>query len=427
MKSIKFKLVLLSIVITLVQMRPVFAQHTYTPGDFQWSYGSVASTCDNDGRLIYTIIDKITGDTLNFVGGQCELPDGARIEGASFQYLEAESSSESFYSSQSSVTTASIAPGVYKMKWSAQLYNAGSNLPVAIGTSDVTQVEVENNYTPSVLNMVGQSTAENSEMYGGRPSLPGKKTGRIQFQVTDANFPLHFVITDSGNGTVLDTVMHEAMYSGTEAHRYDFATYYTFDSLAAGSYSLLLEDGCQHANPVYAFDIREVRAPILTDIYFGTGAPSYRDSNTFYFYSARLSVDADVWDYLSSAYSEYLQYRVCYGDLDTSAWKPFPIYYNQLYRNSDYSYNTNYDIYDTIHSLSSYCSLYGKYLTFQYRCTLPGQEDTITRYTYILGKYYGSIDTYDSISYNQNNVVYNACSYHIPEVHEYTARNSFSY
>ena len=203
----KYNCLIFSIVIMimlLVQVNRAFAQHTYTAADFQWSYSSVASTCDNNGRIVYNVVDKITGDTLNFVGGQCLLPDGARIEGASFQYQEVGSSNESFYSSSSSVTTASIAPGLYKVKWSAQLYNAGSNLPVAIGTPDITQVEVENYYSPSVLNLVGQSIAESSEMYGGRPSLPGKSTGRIQFQVTNANFPLHFVINNSRNETVLD-------------------------------------------------------------------------------------------------------------------------------------------------------------------------------------------------------------------------------
>ena len=210
------------------------------------------------------------------------------------------------------------------------MYNVGESVPVAIGIDTTDLVEVKNAYHPSILNLVGQSTAESSVMYGGRPSLPGQSTGRVQFQVSNANFPLHFTITDSENETVFETVMSGPMYSGNDAHRYDFATYYTFDSLAAGNYSLLMEDGCGRSNPSYAFDIREVRAPILTEIHFDNDPPTYRDSNVVHFYSARLSVDADVWDYLYGAYQGYLQYRVCYGDIDTSNWKPFPIDLNQL-------------------------------------------------------------------------------------------------
>lgn len=435
-QSRKFKHLIFSVismVLMLAGMYPVMAQTPYTADDFRWEYSADASTCENNGRIICLVINTVTGDTLNFVqganpsdGGVCEMPDGTRFELGSFQF-RVEGSTEDFMSSPTSTTTASFAPGVYEVKWSAQMYNVGEVVPVPIGVSTTTLVEVQNAYLPSTLNLVGQAIAENSEMYGGRPSLPGQNTGRIQFQVSNPNFPLHFVITDSQNDIVLDKVLNGPMYSGTDAHRYDFATYYTFDSLAVGSYSLLLEDGCQKTNPKYAFDIRAVRAPMLTDIHFGASAPNYTDSNIVHFYSARLSVDADVWDYLESAYRGFLQYRVCYGDIDTSDWKPFPIIFDQLTRNSDYSYYVNYTIYDTAHNMSSYCPLYGKYLTFQYRCTLPGQTDTITRYTQILEKFEPSVSTYDSVRYNQNEVVYDACSYRIPSVHEYTAKNRYSY
>lgn len=434
----KFKHLIFSVIsmaLMLAGMYPVMAQSPYghTADDFRWEYSTDASTCENNGRIICLVINTVTGDTLNFVqganpsdGGVCEMPDGTRFELGSFQF-RVEGSTEDFMSSPTSTTTASFAPGVYEVKWSAQMYNVGEIVPVPIGVSTTTLVEVQNAYLPSTLNLVGQAIAENSEMYGGRPSLPGQNTGRIQFQVSNPNFPLHFVITDSQNDIVLDKVLNGPMYSGTDAHRYDFATYYTFDSLAVGSYSLLLEDGCQKTNPKYAFDIRAVRAPMLTDIHFSASAPNYTDSNIVHFYSARLSVDADVWDYLESAYRGFLQYRVCYGDIDTSDWKPFPIIFDQLTRNSDYSYYVNYTIYDTAHNMSSYCPLYGKYLTFQYRSTLPGQTDTITRYTQILEKYWAAIETYDSVRYNQNEVVYDACSYRIPSVHEYTAKNRYSY
>ena len=258
----------------LTGMQPAFAQVHYTAADFRWEYSSDSSSCENNGRLIYTVINNVTGDTLNFINGVCEMPDGTHFELGSFQFRK-EGSTESFMSSPSSTTSASFAPGVYEVKWSAQMYNVGELVPVAIGTDVTDLVEVKNAYLPSILNLVGQSTAENSVMYGGRPALPGQNTGRIQFQVSNANSPLHFTITDSENGIVLDTQMDGPMYSGHDAHRYDFATYYTFDNLAAGSYSLLMEDGCGQSNPSYAFEIREVRAPIMTDISFrGSSPPS---------------------------------------------------------------------------------------------------------------------------------------------------------
>lgn len=260
MRSFRLVKTAMMMFMVLAGMQPAFAQVHYTPGDFRWEYSSDSSSCENNGRLIYTVINNVTGDTLNFIGGVCDMPDGTHFELGSFQFRQ-EGSTEAFMSSTTSTTSASFAPGVYEVKWSAQMYNVGESVPVAIGTDVTALVEVKNAYHASILNLVGQATAENSVMYGGRPSIPGQSKGRVQFQVTDANFPLHFTITDSENQVILDTEMDGPMYSGHDAHRYDFATYYTFDNLAAGNYSLLMEDGCGKTNPSYAFEIREVNAP----------------------------------------------------------------------------------------------------------------------------------------------------------------------
>ena len=225
--------------------------------------------------------------------------------------------------------------GTYIVGVEAQCALQGAGYTGLVAQETIT---IKNYYTTPIVNVLG-NIAENAVSYGNRPSFPCEATGRIQLHITGGNFPyiIRLVNTDLNETVRIDTI-ETYQNNGLYDDRADYRYYYTFDSLPSGNYRFYFNDACgfRDTAPSLIHTIEDVQIPMLYSMsIYGYGNNYYTSSgnirvafNWFYFSLG------DNKDYLYDKYKENLQYRVCYGSLDTSNWKPFPM--QNLHLNDNY-------------------------------------------------------------------------------------------
>ena len=231
------------------------------------------------------------------------------------------------------------------------------------------------------------------EYSGNRNTLPCVSLGRLQLKLQNGNFP-YTVDLINGNDTVRHVVFHERQNHGTDSIYADFRDYYTFDSLAAGTYRVVVQDACSYT--IVMHHTVETTTVYPQDLYYFRALDNYSDSNivrfTIYFYQT-----AQVYNYDHDVLENTFQYRFINpsgsGQHDTTAWMPIN------WQTVNYMYEGLYN--DTVASAHSYCDIYDQPITFQVRdlCGLDTFSLTITL-TAPLTEYYSSemFNSYNSLT-----------------------------
>ena len=75
-------------------------------------------------------------------------------------------------------------------------------------------------------------------------------TGRVQLRITGGQFPYVVAVI---NSNTLDTlridVFQDHQHSGTDSLKSDYLDYYSIDSLSAGRWKFIVENGCGEGVP----------------------------------------------------------------------------------------------------------------------------------------------------------------------------------
>lgn len=400
--------------------------HVNAQGNCPWNVrmNVIEATCLNNGGIEFFLLTD-NGDTIAIdIENKRPVDQSINLSEIKFYYqsLTNMEDTTTYYSPNPRIF---LKPGSYRVGVQAQCYNGGDGSSAYTPLSFNRTIEVTGSYmVPSVSILANIAT--NRWSSGNRPTIPGQSTGRIQLMITDGSMPYTLVMVNANTQDTIETrtiTQHE--HSGWDRGSADYMDYYTFDSLPAATYRFYFSDDCDVRDTAISltWTVEDAQAPMLMDMHFNATSINYTnygtiysDSNIVNFHSLHLS-EGDVMDYLYDAYAQHLQYRVCYGTADTSEWKTFPI--NNLNQLNDKSYNLNNTLYDTAHHMRRYCDFLGQSLTFQYRNTFPGQEDTINFYTNPIENRieYSHIYAEDV---NYTGTWYDSCTYHIPGVHRYT-------
>ncbi len=198
------------------------------------------------------------------------------------------------------------------------------------------------------------------ERYGNRPSAACGNRGRLQMKLTSGKFPYTVVFTNAQQDTVRYVVFDQPQHNGTDSLYADYKDYYTFDSLAAGTYRIEAFDACSYTQVFHhTVEMNDVQVSYLN---FKT-TPTYTyDSNTVRF-AIQFSCPITVRNYDYDYYQTIFQYRFIHnsesGQPDTTLWRPIDgssvaNIYNGVYC-------------DTLDFASNYCDLYGHTFRFEVR------------------------------------------------------------
>ena len=287
--------------------------------------------------------------------------------------------------------------------------------------------------TPSISPMANIAT--DSIMYGNRPTLPCLNTGRVQLNITGGSFPYTIkIVNEATDDTIRTVVFNGPQYTGSNSNNYNYVNYFSFDSLAKGSYRFYFTDGCSF-NYNVAMDVRDLEIPVIevdkAKIYAGLGnsSSSYNlsptDSNKILF---RFFFKGESYNYYYKELANILQYRfindIAGGTSYTSPWYPFPLDKAA----SDYYYLNSAEIYiiDTVKTVNQYCALYNQNILWEGRSTSCSSTTNYSK-TFRLDRTYSPCGhDYNTKTTHLSEVHYDACQFtandlvHIPNWHFYT-------
>ncbi len=88
-----------------------------------------------------------------------------------------------------------------------------------------------------------QSLGSPSTLYGTRPTLNCKPTGRIQLEIMQGKFPYSVQIYKDGQLFRTD-VFNAHLHSGDDPHAEDYRDYYDLNGLGKGNYTFIVSDAC---------------------------------------------------------------------------------------------------------------------------------------------------------------------------------------
>ena len=376
----------------------------------------------DDGGVQFALLDDNGNEiAIDVVNGK-PVDDSFDLSVIKF-YYRAANDTTTYYSTNPRLYMQS---GTYTVGAQAQCYMGGAG-EGAFRTLDTNcQVTIYGSYTvPEIFVLANIATSSRSS--GNRPTLPCGATGRIQLKITGGSFPYTVKLFDAHSSTLVrEVVFTSRQSSGIDPNMANYRDYYTIDDLEAGDYHIEFTDACdfQSTASSLSWTVEDVNPPMLTDAYMYTyNWDNLSSYNTIRFYQAYFT-EGDMADYLQDMYAEHLQYRVCYGTVDTSDWKPFPL--QNLRQRNDKTYELNEHFFDSAPHVTKYCQLNNQILTLQFRNNFCNQDTIINRYT---GKFKTS-DGDDSYSMwysyqhaedvDYSGTWYDSCTYHIPSVRDYT-------
>lgn len=285
---------------------------------------------------------------------------------ANLQYHYKNQLYNSVFYSDSHVLT--MDAGTYDIGVSGQvMVQTGSgHVPVMVDTTlhGITLASSYNPFSASVLAMTaGNGYMMNGTMRdrcGNRPAAPCADRGRVQMKLMAGRFPYTVLIINAQQDTIRREVFHQRQHNGTDSLYADYKDYYTFDSLAAGTYRIVAYDACSYSLVLYhTVPLNDVRVNYLC---FRNVPPNSSDSNTVRF-AVQFNTPMSVCNYDYSYYESIFQYRFIHpdgsGQTDTSSWHPV------VGSSLSNLYNGMYC--DTLDFAGRYCDLYGSTVRFEVR------------------------------------------------------------
>ena len=382
----------------------------------------IDATCLNNGGVQFTLLDDNNNEIAIDVANGKPFDDSFDLSVIKF-YYRAANDTTTYYSTNPRLYMSS---GTYTVGAQAQCYMGGVG-EGAFRTLDTNcQVTIYGSYTvPEIFVLANIATSSRS--CGNRPTLPCGATGRIQLKITGGSFPYTVRLYDAHtNALVREVVYNNHQSAGRDQSMANYQDYYTIDNLEAGDYYIDFTDACDFhsAASSLSWTVEDVNPPMLTEVRMYTYNPNNQTAyNELSFYYAKFT-EGEMADYLMDMYAEHLQYRVCYGTVDTSEWKSFPL--QNLQQRNDKTYEMNQWFYDAAPHVTRYCQLNDQVLTFQFRNSFCHQDTIISRYSGRLrvsngnesySMWYGSEHAED-VDYS--GTWYDSCTYHIPSIRNYT-------
>ena len=217
-----------------------------------------------------------------------------------------------------------------------------------------------NHFEASILSGIAGADYRNRERCGIRGSFECGDVGRIQLKLRYGNFPYHIQIYDENNQLVRDRYFYQREHNGTDSTYADYFDFYTFDSLAAGDYTITASDSCDYTIQLSA------NVPLKkVNYYYGQYNYSCNtncsDTTTlsisFYIYH---SWNQTIYNYDHPYLDSLVQYRFINPGNDTTRWYEIP--------GSRFGSGTNgnsYSMIDTLSAISRYCDLYNDTVTLE--------------------------------------------------------------
>lgn len=239
-------------------------------------------------------------------------------------------------------------------------------VPVLVDTT-LYGIVLTSTYSPLTASLLA-SIAENDvffnnnrrERCGNRSSFACDSSGRIQLKLSSGRFPYTVNIINAQEDTVIHAVFNNRQHNGNDSLYADFRDYYTFDSLAAGTYRIVVHDACSYT--IVMHHTVQLNTIQISNLFFLRNPPHTGDSNTLQFtanFYSLLGIRNYNYDYFERIFQYRFTHTTPSGINDTTPWRPIN---GETVGNM---YSGQYC--DTIGYASRYCDLYGQTVKFEMR------------------------------------------------------------
>lgn len=322
---------------------------------------TVVGDCFNNCQAVISLYDA-QGNLIQTDDSLQHPVDSVAYPISNLQYHYKNQLHNSVFYSDSHILTMDV--GTYDIGVSGYVSTPAG--PVLVDTTfhGITLTTTYNHFSASVLAVTATDdyvwNGGRRERYGNRHAVPCGNRGRVQMKLTSGKFPYTVVFTDAQQDTVRLVVFDQPQHNGTDSLYADYKDYYTFDSLAAGTYRIEAYDACSYTL-VFHHTV-EMNNVQLSYLQYKRNPNNNSDSNTVRF-RVQFYCPKSVYNYDYAFFESIFQYRFIHADgsgqTDTSTWKPI----NGSTLAS--SYNGIYC--DTLSFANRYCDLYGHSIRFEVR------------------------------------------------------------
>ena len=414
----------------------MFCMATYAQNcPFKVRFEKTDATCYNNGQVEFILLDDNDNEIVIDQTTRKPVDESINLMNIKYYYRNM-GDTTTHYTPSNIISTFEAGQYVVGVQAVCSTGEEGGAAYRSLDTNII--VTITSSYvTPSISPMANIAT--DSIMYGNRPTLPCLSTGRVQLNITGGSFPYTIKIVNEATDDTIRTVVFDGpQYTGTNSSHYNYVNYFSFDSLANGSYRFYFTDGCGF-NYNVAMDVRDLEIPVIEvdkiKIYAGLGGSyssyglSPNDSNKVLF---RFFFKGESYNYYYKELGNLLQYRfinnIAGGTSYTSPWYPFPLDKAA----SDYYYLNSAEIYiiDTVKTVNQYCALYNQDILWEGRSTSCSSTTNYSK-TFRLERYGSpSYSDYNTKTTHLSEVHYDPCQFtandlvHIPDYYFHTGYSS---
>ena len=251
----------------------------------------------------------------------------------------------------------------------------------------------------SVLFNISNGDWNNMERSGWRPSFMCADMGRIQLQITQGSFPYEVTILDDQLDTIRHSFFHHRVNSGNNTIYANYRDYYTFDSLAVGTYSIIVSDSCGYVIPL-SFTVPDAE-PIR---YFALAPTSISEcpNGTVIPFELERRYDLganEMWNNYNFPYLDsILLYRFVNPENDTTEWRHVISTYSSSW----------VTLYDTI---PTYCEIFRDTIKVQLYDLC---HDTLMTYQFRFLPLFSLIDSTVTV-HIYDSTIYDICATHLQD------------
>ena len=321
----------------------------------------VPGQCYDDARLIFTLTD----DNGNVVQIDPQTHNAVNITqyplyNVQYHYQNVSSGGVQYDYSNDIMLMA----GTYCVGVTANVPIQGGFAQVDTTFCNVQLTTAYNHLVASALFHVANNGSNGQELSGYRSSFHCADVGRVQLQITQGSFPYEVTILDEQQDTIRHTVFYHRVNNGSSTYYANYRDYYTFDSLAIGTYSIFVSDSCGYMVPI-TFTIPDAEPSNYTTLVTVSNADC-PDETVIPFEIQRHHVTGYgyMWyNYMFPYLDSILQYRFVNPDNDTTEWRNIV----------SSSWGVFTPIYDT---LPNYCVIFNDTVLVQLRDLCSGAEWT---------------------------------------------------
>jgi len=332
-----------------------FAQEYYFP--YKVRVESVAGQCYDDCWLIITMLDDqnneiVVNPSTHSTVGAVSQP----LYNIQYHYRNQNGGANTQYDT---VGIIQLSAGTYCVGISASILITQGGNPIFIELdTTICNVEINTNYVhleASILSGIAGNTDGNGrEFCGIRNSFECASVGRIQLYLQKGNLPYHVCIYNEAHDTVRTATFSELVQHGEDIGYADYKDYYTFDSLPAGNYSIIVYDSCNYT--LWLSTSIQAIEPSTLEMYCYS-RNNIVDSNVINF-PFIVHWNQNIYNYQHSYLDSLVQYRFINSGEDTTEWKNVP---------GSALGNTYFYALDTVFGAQNYCDIYYDSVTIQIR------------------------------------------------------------